>query len=228
MVQSRRFRWKILQRTEVMRRCLMLGIDEAHCVSYWGDSFRKQYSTVGGVRTFLPKGAPVVAVSATMNARVRCSVAKTLHFGRDYLSIDIGNDRPDISLLIAPMKHPMNTFKDLDFLVSDSYISPTDIPKTAFYCDNIDVGGQIIDYLTSRLRPEHRRLGLIRPFNATHSHQYRDAAMEGFRSSPDRQDEDAETMSAFKEGSIRILVCTDLFGMVSDDCLWNTGMRLMR
>lgn len=174
-----------------------MGIDEAHCVSYWGSSFRKHYGTLGSVRTFLPKGAAVVAVSATMTKKVRRSVAQTLHYKKDFLHIDIGNTRRDISLVASPIYNPLNTFEDLNFTIPANYNDQKDIPKQVIYSDDIEEGGRMIDYLTSRLRPEHQDLGLIRPFHSTHTHKYRETVLQKFR-----------------EGSIRILVCTDLFGMV--------------
>src|SRR5262249_40354030 len=113
------------------------------------------------------------------------------------LFLDLGNDRPNISIIIRPMLYAMNSFLDISFVIPLNYTIPSDIPKTVIYCDNIDEGLQMIDFLTTLLRPEHRQLGLIRPFNATHSHAYRSSVME-----------------VFGKGSVPIIVSTELFGMV--------------
>lgn len=197
MLQATRFSRKILHRADIMQKLLLLGVDEAHCISYWGDSFRKQYSTIGSVRPFMPKGAPIVAVSATMPLRVQADVAKTLRLDSDTLVLDVGNTRRDLTLICVRIQHPLNSFRDLEFVVPKDYKTPKDIPKIIIYYDNIKASVSMFDYLTSLLRPEHRKLGLIRPFNATHTHEYREAAT-----------------ASFKAGDIRILMPTDIFGMV--------------
>ncbi|NJP31360.1 DEAD/DEAH box helicase [Micromonospora thermarum] len=56
----------------------LLVVDEAHCVSDWGHDFRPDYRRL---RTFLgnlPSGTPVLATTATANARVTQDVAEQL------------------------------------------------------------------------------------------------------------------------------------------------------
>ncbi|WP_407942553.1 DEAD/DEAH box helicase [Micromonospora globbae] len=56
----------------------LLVVDEAHCVSDWGHDFRPDYRRL---RTFLgnlPAGTPVLATTATANARVTEDVAEQL------------------------------------------------------------------------------------------------------------------------------------------------------
>ncbi|KAJ7431578.1 hypothetical protein B0H11DRAFT_1637650, partial [Mycena galericulata] len=44
-------------------RCV--GIDEAHCVSLWGGSFRPDYADLGVLRGRIPSNVPFVVASAT-------------------------------------------------------------------------------------------------------------------------------------------------------------------
>ena len=63
--------------------CGLLVVDEAHCISDWGHDFRPDYRRL---RTFLPElppGTPVLATTATANARVVEDVADVLGLGRD-------------------------------------------------------------------------------------------------------------------------------------------------
>ncbi|KAJ6617841.1 P-loop containing nucleoside triphosphate hydrolase protein [Mycena sp. CBHHK59/15] len=195
MVLSRRFIREVLRNTEFGKRVLSVVVDEAHVVSHWGASFRKKYGTLGIIRAFLPRGTPVVALSATLPARIRSDVLSKLQFSRDYVSIDIGNDRPNVSLVIRAIQHPLNTYADLDFTVAGA-TNPSEIKKAFIYADNIATGIEIIDHLNELLPPESQKEGIIRPYNAVLSKEYR-----------------REVMAQFKSGKIRILVCTDAAGM---------------
>jgi len=48
----------------------MLIIDEAHCISDWGHDFRPDYLRIRRIQEMIPKGASVVATTATANNRV--------------------------------------------------------------------------------------------------------------------------------------------------------------
>src|SRR5215216_2696527 len=61
----------------------LLVIDEAHCISDWGHDFRPDYRRIRQMLTDLPEGIPVLATTATANARVTADVAEQL--GRDVL-----------------------------------------------------------------------------------------------------------------------------------------------
>ncbi|KAF7371798.1 p-loop containing nucleoside triphosphate hydrolase protein [Mycena venus] len=195
MALSRRFIREVLRSAEFGRRVLSIVVDEAHVVSHWGASFRKKYGTLGIIRAFLPRGTPILALSATLPARIRNDVMSKLQFGKDYANIDIGNDRPNVSLIVRAIQHPMNSYADLDFVV-EGITHPSQIKKGFIYADNIATGVEIVDHVTELLPPELQKLGLIRPYNAALSKEYR-----------------REAMRQFKNGDIRILVCTDVAGM---------------
>jgi superfamily II DNA/RNA helicase len=100
------------------------------------------------------------------------------------------------------MEHPANSLRDLDFLVLTDMSSLNDIDKCFLYSDNIKSGASITDYLNKRVDPKFHRHGLIRPYNASMSKKYR-----------------KRVMRLFREGKIRILVCTDAAGMVRNNYL---------
>ncbi|RNL62001.1 DEAD/DEAH box helicase [Nocardioides marmoriginsengisoli] len=56
----------------------LLVIDEAHCISDWGHDFRPDYRRIRQMLTDLPAGIPVLATTATANARVTADVAEQL------------------------------------------------------------------------------------------------------------------------------------------------------
>ncbi|MFJ8080183.1 RecQ family ATP-dependent DNA helicase [Streptomyces sp. NPDC096205] len=59
----------------------LLVVDEAHCISDWGHDFRPDYRRLRTMLTDLPPGVPVLATTATANARVTADVAEQLGTG---------------------------------------------------------------------------------------------------------------------------------------------------
>jgi ATP-dependent DNA helicase RecQ len=59
----------------------LLVVDEAHCVSDWGHDFRPDYRRIRTLLDELPTGTPVLATTATANARVVDDVAEQLGSG---------------------------------------------------------------------------------------------------------------------------------------------------
>lgn len=61
----------------------LLVVDEAHCISDWGHDFRPDYRRIRTLLGDLPDGIPVLATTATANARVTADVAEQLGDGLD-------------------------------------------------------------------------------------------------------------------------------------------------
>ncbi|MET9835162.1 RecQ family ATP-dependent DNA helicase [Streptomyces sp. NPDC006385] len=59
----------------------LLVVDEAHCISDWGHDFRPDYRRLRTMLAELPTGVPVLATTATANARVTADVAEQLGTG---------------------------------------------------------------------------------------------------------------------------------------------------
>ena len=59
----------------------LIVIDEAHCISDWGHDFRPDYRRIRTLLETLPAGIPVLATTATANARVTTDVAEQLSSG---------------------------------------------------------------------------------------------------------------------------------------------------
>ncbi|GAA5060217.1 ATP-dependent DNA helicase RecQ [Thermocatellispora tengchongensis] len=56
----------------------LVVVDEAHCISDWGHDFRPDYRRLRTLLDGLPPGVPVLATTATANARVTRDVAEQL------------------------------------------------------------------------------------------------------------------------------------------------------
>ncbi|ROP45630.1 RecQ family ATP-dependent DNA helicase [Pseudokineococcus lusitanus] len=62
----------------LLARTGLLVVDEAHCISDWGHDFRPDYRRIRDLLGRLPEGTPVLATTATANARVVEDVAEQL------------------------------------------------------------------------------------------------------------------------------------------------------
>ena len=76
----------------------LFAVDEAHCISQWGPSFRPEYEDLCRLRHLFP-GVPIAALTATADAITREDIAERL-FGGEVESFVLGFDRPNIRLAV--------------------------------------------------------------------------------------------------------------------------------
>ncbi|WP_225754176.1 RecQ family ATP-dependent DNA helicase [Actinotalea sp. Marseille-Q4924] len=83
----------------------LLVVDEAHCISDWGHDFRPDYRRIGTLLADLRPGTPVLATTATANARVTADVAEQLRAGHDgeVLVLRGGLDRESLRLAVLEL-----------------------------------------------------------------------------------------------------------------------------
>ncbi|MER7736018.1 RecQ family ATP-dependent DNA helicase [Streptomyces erythrochromogenes] len=83
----------------------LLVVDEAHCISDWGHDFRPDYRRLRTMLADLPPGVPVLATTATANARVTADVAEQLGTGAgtDALVLRGPLDRESLSLAVLTL-----------------------------------------------------------------------------------------------------------------------------
>lgn len=84
----------------------LVVVDEAHCVSDWGHDFRPDYRRIGTLLADLPAGVPVLATTATANARVTADVAEQLTVGdgtAGTLVLRGTLDRPSLRLQVTAL-----------------------------------------------------------------------------------------------------------------------------
>jgi ATP-dependent DNA helicase RecQ len=94
---------------ELLRRTGLLVVDEAHCLSDWGHDFRPDYLRLAALLRELQDGTPVLACTATANARVTDDVAEHLLAGRDEKPLVLRGAmaRPSLRLAARPMADPV-------------------------------------------------------------------------------------------------------------------------
>ncbi len=78
----------------------MFVVDEAHCISQWGHSFRPEYEQLSRLREVFP-GVTLAAFTATADKVTRDDIVARL-FGGDARAFVAGFDRPNIRLAISP------------------------------------------------------------------------------------------------------------------------------
>ena len=197
MLLGQQFMDNVLKSQAFATRIYSVVIDEAHCISHWGADFQKKYALLGSIRAFLPQKTPFIALSASLTHHVSRDIIHQLQLDwSNFLHLNLGNDWPTVSLIVCAIHNAMCSYTDLDFVIPPSIQRPSDILKTWIYADNINTGAEIIDHLRTLL-PHASMHGIIRPYNAVLDTEYRHEAMQ-----------------CFKNGDIRVLVCTDAAGMV--------------
>ena len=114
--------------------CGLLVVDEAHCISDWGHDFRPDFRRLRTLLPELPAGIPVLATTATANARVVDDVADVLGLGQgapdDVLVLRGSLDRESLHLGVLEL--------------------PTTAHRLAWLAENLDAlpGSGIIYTLT--------------------------------------------------------------------------------
>ena len=76
-------------------RIPLVAVDEAHCVSQWGQDFRPSYLSIGDFIESLPQRPAVAALTATATERVRRDIVRLLGL-RDPYEVVTGFDRPNL------------------------------------------------------------------------------------------------------------------------------------
>ncbi|MFG1942604.1 RecQ family ATP-dependent DNA helicase [Nonomuraea sp. NPDC048826] len=77
----------------------LVVVDEAHCISDWGHDFRPDYRRLATLFAELPPGIPVLATTATANARVTRDVAEQM--GDDTLVLRGPLERESLHLSVV-------------------------------------------------------------------------------------------------------------------------------
>ena len=73
----------------------MVTVDEAHCVSQWGQDFRPGYLKIAAFIDMLPARPVVSAFTATASEQVRTDIARLLHLKNPLIQVT-GYDRPNL------------------------------------------------------------------------------------------------------------------------------------
>ena len=81
----------------------LIVVDEAHCISKWGTSFRPEYEQLSALCERFPHAA-IGAFTATADDATRKDIAQKLFRGNGRILVQ-GFDRPNLTLAVAPKRN---------------------------------------------------------------------------------------------------------------------------
>ncbi len=169
-------------------RISLLVVDEAHCVSQWGDAFRPAYLRIGELREFVD--CPLMALTATATPAVRADVVRHLRL-RAPVVLTGGFDRPNLRWRVERCRDA--AARDARMLRLLRPYAGRDVPGSAIvYAPT----RRAVDSLTGLLR--------LRGLRAAGYHA-------GLAS-----DRRAALQQAFTAGDASVIVATSAFGMGID------------
>ena len=128
---------------ELSEDIALVCIDEAHCISSWGNDFRQSYSKLNIIKEWIPN-VPVLAVTATASSRVRNDICKLLSLENPVMIIGTF-DRPNLYIKISVKGNSVKTdLSDLLEKFKNEYIiiyckTREDTEKTALVINELGI-----------------------------------------------------------------------------------------
>ena len=119
----------------------MVAVDEAHCISQWGQDFRPSYLRIVDFIARLPRRPVIAAFTATATQKVREDVKRILGL-RSPVEVVTGFDRPNLYFEVL---HP--EFKEAELL---KLLEPRKRKSGIVYCATRKSVEHICEYLTDR------------------------------------------------------------------------------
>jgi ATP-dependent DNA helicase RecQ len=142
----------------------LLVVDEAHSISDWGHDFRPDYRRLRDLIGSLAPGLPVLATTATANARVTSDVAEQLGTGGGSALVLRGTlDRESLHLSVLSLKDNASRLawlaERLNELPGSGIIYTLTVSAAAETADFLRSRGYAVAAYTGRTEDEDRRQG---------------------------------------------------------------------
>lgn len=177
----------------------LVAVDEVHCIIHWGTgkdgqkAFRPAWGRIHEIKALVPSNVPWLLTTATLATYEIPLICASLLLPDDIKIMNLGNNRPEIFYKCCQIEESMKTFADLTDLVIPKGDEP--LRSTMVFFD---------DRVT--LHQVHEQFWKILP--APFREQV--ATFHALRSEASKK----EIMQKFREGEIRVLLCTEAAGMV--------------
>lgn len=194
-VSPERLRDAQLQAT--LRECEVVHVvvDEAHCVSMWGPTFRPDYVGIAPALASLPTRPPTAALTATATPEIQADIEQRLAL-RDPLVVRGSFDRPEIRYLVYSRESRVHPIRS----ANDKFTLTTLLARTAERRQE----AMIVYTATTRAAEEVARKLSALGFGARAYHGQMAA------------DARSEVQELFLDDHIGIVVATKAFGMGID------------
>ncbi|KAI5982309.1 P-loop containing nucleoside triphosphate hydrolase protein, partial [Pisolithus albus] len=164
---------KLLKNQLFVSRIISIVIDEAHCLTDWGE-FRPEYRELGRLCYVLPRSVPLLVTSATITRAMLRDITHLLHLCPSRsITVRRSSDCPNIKIGVKKIKYALNSFADLTFLIPPGFkVDDPPPPKFLIFFDDIPDSINAACVLRRRLPSELREK--IRWFNADMSTTYKE------------------------------------------------------
>jgi ATP-dependent DNA helicase RecQ len=174
----------------------LIAVDEAHCVSEWGEFFRPEYRLLGELREHF-SDVPFIALTATATRRVREDIVTNLRLKRNSLDRWLESfERPNLrfeAVSKAP-SYALSCQSLVEEMVAESARPGGKIDPTIIYTISKKEAEEIAGHLQSQRGIDEKKIGIY------HSERH------------DKQ----ETHAGFLRDTISVVCCTIAFGMGVD------------
>ena len=142
------------------RTITLFVIDEAHCISQWGHSFRSAYKNINEIRNNLNNPTTMIC-TATATEKMRDNILYTLQLDKAHISIHIGSfDRPNIYIKCIKL-YGNNSNIENKIMNEIKLHQKTNILNTSIiiYCGTIHETKQTQKYLKENM-PSNENIGI--------------------------------------------------------------------
>ncbi|KAJ6622443.1 P-loop containing nucleoside triphosphate hydrolase protein [Mycena sp. CBHHK59/15] len=189
---SLEFSKMVLGQARFQQHLRLVVIDEAIV-------FRSEYAELGVLRGRVPSSTVFAIASATLPTHVLDDVCAKLKINKEAVTVSMSNARPNVALSVRKIMHPDETKADLRILIPEGATTAGEIPISLVYfnqridtedaCDRLQSWASNVGIDESAIAFYHAKVGTARK---------------------------RELECMLKEGTVRILCCTDAVGMGCD------------
>lgn len=99
----------------------LLVVDEAHCISQWGNDFRPNYRLIADIRDAVPR-IPVLAVTASATPAVTADICEQLHYRKGYRIFQSSFARKNLTFVVRRTEDKVAEMRRILTSVSGSAI----------------------------------------------------------------------------------------------------------